>query len=396
MTEIEFSVMVDDASQPQEGLRAILDEFERQYHVKVHLTIIGWASGWSEIMKFGLYGQGPDVSEIGTTWLGGIAAMNALRPFTLADMRTLGKPEDFLENSWQSCTLKSDATLWAIPWQTDTRLFYYRPDIFDRAGITDHQSVFTSQDSLVQASGKIFESGLVTPITLVVQRNYNSVYEIASWVWGAGGHFMAPDGLSVVMDQPEALKGLHDYFSLRSFLREVDWDATDPYEPFTSGKTAMAINGPFMLNGLRLEDPEMASRIQVSQVPGVPFVGGTNLMIWKHSRQPRAAVDLVNFLTRQDARYPYIAHSALLPARISVLDELQMSRDPLIQTSIRSLHAGQSFSNNRMWGFVEEKLYLILSAIWRELLENPKTDLDEVIQRNIDFFVRRTNLTLRQ
>ena len=394
MIEIEFSVMVDDASQPQEGLRAILDEFERQHHIKVHLTIIGWASGWSEIMKYGLYGQGPDVSEIGTTWLGGIAAMNALRPFKPADMRTLGKPEDFLENSWQSCTLKSDSTLWAIPWQTDTRLFYYRSDMFDRAGITDHQSVFTSHDSLVQALAKILKSGLVTPITLVVQRNYNSVYEIASWVWGAGGHFMAPDGQSVVMNQSEALKGLHNYFSLRSFLGDVDWDAADPYEPFTSGQTAMAINGPFMLNEIRGDDPEMAAKIQVSLAPGIPFVGGTNLMIWKHTRQPRAAVELVNFLTRQEARYPYIAHSALLPARISVLDELQKRGDPLIETSIKSLYAGQSFSNNRMWGYIEEKLFQVLPTIWRELIENPDADLDEIIKRNIDFFVRRANLTL--
>jgi len=320
--------------------------------------------------------------------------MNALRPFKPPDMRKLGSAEDFFANSWESCTLKDSQTIWAIPWQTDTRLFYYRPDMFDRAGITDHESVFADPSSLVKGLEKIQKSGVEIPVALVVQRNFNSVYEIASWVWGAGGHFMAPDGQSVVMNQPEALKGLHDYFSLRSFLGNIDRESTDPYEPYTSGRAAMTINGPHMFHEQRTLSPEMASKFRVALTPGIPFVGGTNLMVWKHTRQPRAAVELVNFLTRQEARYPYMPHNGLLPARISLLEELHASGDHLIDTCFNSLQVGQSLSNNRMWGYIEDKLFQILPTIWRELIENPDADLDEVIKRNIDFFVRRANLTL--
>jgi hypothetical protein len=66
---------------------ALLQVFEHQYHVKVKLISFPWSAGWAEISRSGLYGHGPAPSEVGTTWVGSLASMQALRPFNPMEVR---------------------------------------------------------------------------------------------------------------------------------------------------------------------------------------------------------------------------------------------------------------------------------------------------------------------
>lgn len=118
MVEIEFSVMEGspgDASR----LLPLLTQFEKQHHIHVNLVGIPWGKGWGEIAKFGIYGHGPDVSAIGTTWIGSLASMQALCPFALEQVNSLGGAESFFESSWRTGFLPNDPTIWAIPWLGD-------------------------------------------------------------------------------------------------------------------------------------------------------------------------------------------------------------------------------------------------------------------------------------
>ena len=62
MSEISFSCMVSP-----EILR--LDDFESNHGVQVRTQNIDWNTAWDELLRIALYSQGPDVSEIGSTWL---------------------------------------------------------------------------------------------------------------------------------------------------------------------------------------------------------------------------------------------------------------------------------------------------------------------------------------
>src|SRR3972149_5945361 len=113
MVEIEFTVM-EGLEGDANNLLPILEAFEKQYRIHVNLTGITWVKGWAEIAKFGVFGHGPDVSSIGTSWIGSLAPMQALRPFTPQEVRALGGAEAFFESSWQTGLLPNDPTPWAI------------------------------------------------------------------------------------------------------------------------------------------------------------------------------------------------------------------------------------------------------------------------------------------
>jgi hypothetical protein len=77
MSVITLSSMLDPGT-----LR--LDAFESQYRVRVQPQNTAWGGAWDELLHFALYGQGADVSEIGSTWLSSFIDMEAIRPYRWA------------------------------------------------------------------------------------------------------------------------------------------------------------------------------------------------------------------------------------------------------------------------------------------------------------------------
>lgn len=104
MPDLELSVMAHGPNTASD-LHPVLAKFEAQHRVKVKVRVFSWETGWTELVKFALYGHGPDVSEIGSTWVGTLAATNALHPFGVREIAAVGGRYAFLYPSWQSCYL---------------------------------------------------------------------------------------------------------------------------------------------------------------------------------------------------------------------------------------------------------------------------------------------------
>ena len=120
--EVELSIMADSPA----AIRPLLNQFEAEHGVRVRLRLLAWDTAWSDLVKVALYGDGPDVSEIGSTWLGDLVAMNALRPFGEAEIAALGRPGAFLPSAWQGGRLAGQTQTWAIPWLAGARLVFWR------------------------------------------------------------------------------------------------------------------------------------------------------------------------------------------------------------------------------------------------------------------------------
>src|SRR5512134_1611738 len=112
-----------------EQLASLVRDFETQHRVHIRLQSWNWETSWAEIMKVALYGHGPVVSEVGSTWVASLAAMNVLRSFTPMETAAMGKAAAFLPAAWHSGLLPGDPNPAAIPWLSETRAIYYRRDL---------------------------------------------------------------------------------------------------------------------------------------------------------------------------------------------------------------------------------------------------------------------------
>jgi multiple sugar transport system substrate-binding protein len=157
MTDIELSLMSNVYT--ADSLERSLQELASQTGVKYHSQFLTWGNAWTELVRVALYGHGPDVSEIGTTWVGDLVGMNSLHPFSHAEIDTIGGADTYLKGAWQSGLVGQDNQVWSIPWLADTRLIYYRRDLLAKAGISE-AGAFASHAAIKDTLQKLVDFGV--------------------------------------------------------------------------------------------------------------------------------------------------------------------------------------------------------------------------------------------
>ncbi len=391
--EIELSVMANNP-QADNDLRRLLEAFEAQHRVRVKLEVLAWENAWEEIVKYTLYRHGPDVSEIGSTWIGSLVGMRALRPYASADV---AGPEAFLPTAWQAGLLRGDKTIWAIPWLADVRTIYYRRDLLEKAGV-DLDGAFQTAEAVERTLNHLPLDTGVSPWVAPTQLAHTTMHNLAMWLWSVGGDFIDPDKKQVLFNRPEALAAMRAYFDLRRYMTP-DAKNLGAYESdrfFYEGKAAMTLCGPWAYR--RAVSTELSSKINAALPPGAPFLGGSNLVIWGHvgGPQERAALELVRFLTSQPVQAAYSRAAGLLPVSLKALSESYFTESPVYRVMVDGLKKGRAFPSVALWGSVEDKLTPALADIWHDLLVNPAADSEAVIARHLLPVAQRLELTLKR
>ncbi len=392
MVEIEFSVISMQTALAD--LQQALKDFERQTHIHVNIKMLAWKDAWSELVRVAIYKHGPDVSEIGNTWASDLAGMSVLHPFSKAEIDGLGGPEIFLKSAWEGGMLVGSPQVWSIPWLVDSRLLFYRRDILAKAGI-DETTAFTTHQSLIATLQRLKDSGVAHPLVIPTHKTRMNIHNAAAWVWGAGGQFVSPDGKHATFHEPKACAGLRQYFELGQFLtgeaRDLDDVPSDAF--YATGKAAVTISGPWLLREW-ISLPDVRAVSGVTFPPGVPFIGGSNLVVWQHTTHLRESLALVNFLSSCDFQKNNLRNISLLPARQDVLASPPYTTDPITQHLHRELQIGRTFRLIPLWGLVEERLSDSLCQIWTEVLRRPQANLVDMVDSNLGQLARRLDLVL--
>jgi multiple sugar transport system substrate-binding protein len=395
MEEIELSVM-PYGSKTLECLQTLLNQFEAQTRTHVNLQMLDWETSRSELNKIAIYHHGPDVSVVGTTWIGDFIAMNALRPFKQGELAKIGDASEFLSSSWQSGTLQGSHEMWAIPWLGDTRVIHYRRDLLKSAGV-DESKAFLSHADIEQTIQKLVLSGVPSPLAFPRTPSKFILHNLASWVWNAGGDFCSQDGKQVLFDQPEALKGMQQFFGLLRFMTPAALKLVDEFDTwglFLRGDAAIGIDSVWSTFPYAEVAPEIAANWGMASIPGALFVGGTDLAIWSHTRHEQAAFELVRFLASNDAQ-AYLFHTlGVLPTRLKVLNSPEFSGNPNMRGIPEALIKGRSYPTAALWGLIEDKLTDAVLQIWSEVLSDPEIDLDATLRRHLEPLAMRLNLTM--
>jgi maltose-binding protein MalE len=141
---------------------------------------------------------------------------------------------------------------------------------------------------------------------------------------------------------------------------------------------------------------DVASNTAISVQPYVPFLGGSNLVIWNHvaSSQEALALDLVRYLTSAENMMPQFTKVKYTPANLQALNQVEL--DPTYAPLTQSLKKGRAFKRMPLWGVVEDKLVKALNQIWQKIFAVSEPDLDQIIQDTLFPLEDRLNITLSQ
>lgn len=397
MREVELSTMVS-------GDCLDLKSLEEKWFLKVNHKQYDWATGWNNILQIGLYQKGPEASEIGSTWLENLNDMRALRPFSISEINSLGGEDAFLSNAWGKPASPNTASLnrtparpTSIPWVLDTRIISYRRDLFDRARVNP-SIAFDTPEAFYEMLCRLRETGIQYP--LVMATGGLSVHNLATWVWGRGGHFRSEDFRRITLVEPAALQGMYDFFRLHEFIdpatRGMNYSSTD--ELYLAGKGALLLGGSWVMKIIKSKDNRASAEVRQNTgfaiPPGIPYLGATHLVIWRHTLHDQEALQAIGHLVSPEVLWRVFKETGNFPARISALDGEAFISDPDYRLAAECLKRGRAFRSSRLWAGVEMRLNTLCDQLWIDLFANPSLDLRGEIERRVGELATRLEKTL--
>lgn len=399
MQQISLSIFNHGGKAQQQAMlmRSLLDAFEREQHIHVDVETIDWHKGWAKLVEMAIYGRGPDLSEVGSTWVMDLVRMNALKGLSVLEMAPIASGKDFVPANWNA-SIDSEATgevpvVWGIPWSADVRLVFYRRDLLEQANI-DPAHAFEHIDAFDQTLAKLKAHGHELPISLSTLRSHMNIHNLASWIWDSGGDFMMPDGKHVAFDDPKALRGMHYYFGLGQYIpadyRKIDDGEVDPF--FLSGRAVTIFSGSWTIWEARASQA-IYSKIGLAPMPGASFVGGSHLVVWKHSQKKEAALALLDFLVKRSTQHEMFPLFGL-PAYLPDWSKSQFMEEPYFSVFHQALQTGRSFPSSELWGLVEKHLADIVPSIWEKVLDSNGQDVDSIVAEKVLPLARKLNASL--
>lgn len=310
-----------------EKLSVLADAFMAENpDATVTVTAVPWDGAHGKLATAIAGRETPDVTMLGTTWVGEFAKTGAL-DVVPAD---LVAEDDFFPGAWETGVV--DGTSYSVPWYVETRLLFVNKDVARRAGVTEAP---TDWDGLKRAVRALRDEGGARWGTYLQPGQTGAWQTVMPFVWQNGGDIH--DGEEFTLDSPEAT-GAFEYYrsffdeglSPRDRLREGE---TEP--KLLSGEIASFVSGPWHI-GL-LDELGGAGKYEVWPMPGGPgeatsFIGGSNMSVFTDARNRDGGWKFVSYLMRPEVQVTWYETVSDLPSVQAAWDDETLAGDPLLAT----------------------------------------------------------------
>lgn len=226
--------------------------------------------------------------------------------------------EEFLPRTVEAVTLQG--RVYAVPWYLDVGLLFYRTDLVPRAPKT-----YAELEEFARAAMRRDPTlaGFLWQGRQYEGLNCNAFEAI----WGHGGELLQQG--RVDLDTPQAQAGL-------AWLRQTVTSGLSPQSvlssaeeetrrAFQDGRAVFLRNWPYVWAEVQASPLRgkvgFAPLPSVSGEPGPGTLGGWQLAVNAHSKNPSAAKRLVAFLTSHEAAVELALRYSRIPARRAVYDD---------------------------------------------------------------------------
>jgi multiple sugar transport system substrate-binding protein len=287
--------------------------------IKVTVNPIAWDVAHDKLLTSVAGNTSPDVSQMGTTWMGEFAKTGALEEV----------PDDIsIDGTFEGArnTAIVDGTPYGVPWYVETRVLYYRTDIAKKAGVTEPPATWDDLKAMAVAMKE--KGGAKYGISLAP----NNWQELMPFVWQNGGEGATEEGFS--FDSPEVVEALEYY---QSFYKE---GLTSPSVPegfdvtqgFIAGTHPMFFSGPWHMSLIADQGgAELEGKWDVAPMPkketSTSFVGGSDLVVFKDSENKEAAWQFVRYLLDPKVQQKWYTTVSALPSVESAWEGGELSSD---------------------------------------------------------------------
>jgi multiple sugar transport system substrate-binding protein len=318
-----------------DNLGVLADAFMEEFpDISVEVTAVPWDAAHDRLVTAIAGGEVPDVSLIGTTWMGEFAVLGGLEPTPESI-----DPSQFFEGAWNTTVV--DDVSYGVPWYVETRLIYYRTDLVEEGGFNQAPA---NWDELTQLAQAAVDGGAEFGISL--QPGGTGAWQtFMPFFWQAGGEIVDEEN-DFTLDSEACVEALTFYDSF--FENELAQPTVSdvPVEAqFADGTVGAFISGPWMVSIVTDAgaDPETWTVAhQPTQVAGTSFVGGGNLAVFEQSDNKPAAWAFVEYLSRPEVQVTWYETVSDLPSVQAAWDDEALAGNELLSAFGEQLEDAKS------------------------------------------------------
>jgi multiple sugar transport system substrate-binding protein len=381
-----------------EVVQSLLPGFERANPgVRVAVQQIPFTAAHEKILTAFVGGSTPDLTQLGNTWIPELVALEAIEPLGARLAHSSVAPGDFFPGIW--ATNEIDGEAYGVPWYVDTRVLFYRNDLWARAGVVQPPR-----------SWEEWREAMRLVKALPGEERYGILLPIDEWAQPVvlalqtGAPLLRDGGRYGDFDNPRFRLAFEFYVSL--FTERLapplgNAQVANPYQQFADGYFASWITGPWNLSEFRNRVPRgwqgdwttaPLPAATAADYPGVSIAGGSSLVVFRASGHKDEAFRLIEYLAEVKQQVEFYRLIGDLPAVVAAWDDPLLAGERHLQAFHEQLQHVEPMPRLPEW---ERIAWAIAEAAERAVLGQQTVDqsLDQ-LQAEVDAMLSKRRFLL--
>ncbi|GCD83069.1 sugar ABC transporter substrate-binding protein [Parageobacillus thermoglucosidasius] len=344
------------------SLPKIAEDFEKENrNIDVKVQAIPWDQAHDKLLTAVASKKGPDVIQMGTTWIPEFASANALldlKPY-------IKKYQEFDENNFYPGsieTTKYKDKVVGIPWYIDTRVLYYRTDLLKEVGYNEPPKTW---EELHDAAKKLAKRG-DNKYGISIDTNEQTLAFM----------FARQNGSPLLDEQNKPLFNQKEFVEAVEYLNSFFKDGLAPkdlgmdiIQAFRSGIVPMFISGPWMVKLINDQAPELKGKWATAVLPkkenNLSALGGSNLSVFQYTKHKDASLKFVAFMSKPETQLKWMKMTNSLPATKEAWKDKSLQEDPLYRTFGQQMEASQPMPMIKQWEEIAQTYLKSFEKIYR-------------------------------
>lgn len=335
---IEFWAMGVEA----QHLSELISVFEEENpDIKVKIQAIPWSAAHEKLLTAYAGNSTPDICQMGNTWIPEFVALNALESISEYQKKSkIIRQDNYFRGIWS--TNQIDGDLFGIPWYVDTRLLFYRKDIFSNLGYSRPP---TSWEEIVKLGKKIVHQGKTE---YAFYLPLNGWHEIVAIAFQNNVQLLKDKNKYGNFDAPEFQNAIKFYLKLfnNKLAPKRMTSISNLYQSFANDYFSIYISGPWNLGEFKKRLPDtMQNKWSVApmpsfddQYPGLSTAGGSSIVMFKDSKNKENLWKLIEFLSQPKIQAEFYKLSGDLPANKIAWELAELRKNKRTKAFYKQLH----------------------------------------------------------
>jgi multiple sugar transport system substrate-binding protein len=280
----------------------------------VSVQPLPWTAAHEKLLTGFAGGALPALSQVGNSWIAELAAIGAIEPVPAAQGAMLdGQFEAVID------TCRIGNKIWAVPWYVDTRVQYYRRDLFAKAGYEAPPPRWDDWKAALHKVKRVAGEG-----NYAVLMPVNEFEHLTTIALSAKAGMLNAEGTRGAFGNPEFVAALGFYKSLFDEGLAPLASATqisNVWNEFARGYFSVYPSGPWTIGDMKkrlpatFQDKWGTAPNPGPEGTGAAAPGGSSLVVFRGSANSANSWSIINALLGQSGQDTLQKLTGDLPAR---------------------------------------------------------------------------------